>query len=132
MRRHIAYTMINILGLSVGLVASFLILLWVQDEMRYDRFHEDVDQLCRDLRTARYGDGQVYTFAAITAKLDEVLDEEFPEISMGVLQGWEENMTFSRDDLVFREAGRHAGKDYRVDSPSVTPNQVQHYQDCQD
>ncbi len=112
MRRHLAYTSINILGLSVGLLASFLILLWVQDELHHDQFHTDVDQIYRVMRTSRYGDGQVYTFASVTKKLDEVLDEEFPEITMGALQGWPENMTFSKDGVVFRESGRHGGKDY--------------------
>ena len=112
MRRHLAYSVINILGLTVGLAASFLILLWVQDELSYDTSLEDVDQIYRVMRIARYGDGQVYTFSAVTAKLDDVLDEEFPEITMGVLQSWGQNMSFSRGDNVFRESGRHAGPDY--------------------
>jgi len=112
MRRHKGYTLINILGLSVGLMVSFTILLWVQDELSYDRFHEDSDQLYRVMRTARYGDGQVYTFPAITYRLDSVLDEEYPEIEMGALQGWPEELTFTRNNLTFRESGRHAGVDY--------------------
>ena len=112
MRRHLAYSIINVLGLTVGLVASFLILLWVQDELNHDTSLENREQIYRVMRTARYGDGQVYTFPAITAKLDGVLDEEFPEIEMAALHSWEQNMAFSRGEVTFRESGRHGGIDY--------------------
>lgn len=39
------YTAINVLGLSVSLAAVMLILLWVQDERSYDRFHADFDRI---------------------------------------------------------------------------------------
>lgn len=38
--RQKGYSLINILGLATGLACTFLILLWVQDELSYDRFHE--------------------------------------------------------------------------------------------
>ncbi|MEM9672277.1 MAG: ABC transporter permease, partial [Bacteroidota bacterium] len=39
------YSFINILGLSIGLTCSILILLWVQDEMSFDSFHPKKDKL---------------------------------------------------------------------------------------
>ena len=33
------YSFINISGLTVGLAVGILILLWVQDELSFDRFH---------------------------------------------------------------------------------------------
>ncbi|TJZ61295.1 FtsX-like permease family protein [Sphingobacterium olei] len=39
------YTIINILGLSISLATSILIILWVQDERSFDRFHSDYTQL---------------------------------------------------------------------------------------
>ena len=61
MRRHKAYSLINVLGLAVGLAASFLILLWVQDELSYDQFPDEVEQIYRVMRTSRHGVGQVST-----------------------------------------------------------------------
>jgi hypothetical protein len=46
-RRQKAYSMINIAGLSVGLVCCMLILLWVHDEWSSDRFHSHADQIYR-------------------------------------------------------------------------------------
>lgn len=45
--RHKAYSIINISGLAIGMAASILILLWVQNELSYDRFHKNADQIYR-------------------------------------------------------------------------------------
>jgi ABC-type antimicrobial peptide transport system permease subunit len=39
------YTAINILGLSISIATAILILLWVQDEISFDRFHKDFKQI---------------------------------------------------------------------------------------
>ncbi|WP_400262417.1 ABC transporter permease [Sphingobacterium sp. SG20118] len=39
------YTAINILGLSISIAAAILILFWVQDEINYDRFHQDYKRI---------------------------------------------------------------------------------------
>ncbi|WP_432328587.1 ABC transporter permease [Mucilaginibacter sp. P25] len=41
------YSVINISGLAIGLAASILILLWVQNELSYDMFHKNAAQLYR-------------------------------------------------------------------------------------
>jgi putative ABC transport system permease protein len=45
--RHKAYSLLNISGLAIGMTCSILILLWVQNELSYDRFHANVNQLYR-------------------------------------------------------------------------------------
>jgi hypothetical protein len=47
LQRNTVYSFINVTGLSIGLACSILILLWVADEMSYDRFHANYDQVCR-------------------------------------------------------------------------------------
>ena len=39
--KHGLYSLINIKGLSLGLAVGILILLWVQDEFSFDRFHKN-------------------------------------------------------------------------------------------
>jgi putative ABC transport system permease protein len=43
--KHKRYTLINILGLGIGLACFILIMLWVQDELSYDRFHKNCDDI---------------------------------------------------------------------------------------
>jgi predicted permease len=52
--RHKAYSILNISGLAIGMAASILILLWVQNELSYDRFNENADRTYRI--TANAGD----------------------------------------------------------------------------
>lgn len=52
--RYKAYSFINICGLAISMAASILILLWVQNELSYDRFHKNSGRLYRI--TANAGD----------------------------------------------------------------------------
>jgi len=45
--RHKAYSAINISGLAIGMAASILILLWVQNELSFDKFHTNAGQIYR-------------------------------------------------------------------------------------
>jgi len=45
--RNKAYTFINIGGLSVGMACTILILLWVKDELSYDKFNKSASQIYR-------------------------------------------------------------------------------------
>ena len=44
------YSLLNVAGLAVGLVSSFLIVLFIVDEMSYDRYHKDADRVYRVAR----------------------------------------------------------------------------------
>jgi len=44
-KRHKVYSLINIAGLTIGMTCVVLLLLWVQDELSYDNFHEKIDDI---------------------------------------------------------------------------------------
>jgi putative ABC transport system permease protein len=75
--RHKLYSFINIAGLAVGMSCTILILLWVNDEISYDRFHENGNNLYRIAFTNEQMDfyGDVHP-----APLAEFLEDNFPEI----------------------------------------------------
>jgi len=47
LRKHKGYTFINITGLAVGLACCLLIVLFVRDELSYDRYHDNADRIYR-------------------------------------------------------------------------------------
>ncbi len=47
LRKHKVYSLINISGLAIGMACCILILLFVSDELSYDRFHEKRDRIYR-------------------------------------------------------------------------------------
>ncbi|MFX0052972.1 MAG: ABC transporter permease [Candidatus Hermodarchaeota archaeon] len=75
-RRNKGYSFINIFGLAVGIASCLLILLWVQDELSYDKFHDKADRLYRVARVI--GDSKNERTPAILAP---TLKDEFPEVS---------------------------------------------------
>jgi putative ABC transport system permease protein len=79
-KKNKVYSFINISGLAVGMACCILILLWVKDELSFDRFHENADMIYRV--TDRYPDSSAgYRSTAVSAwPLAEALKTDFPEI----------------------------------------------------
>ncbi len=59
--RQKGYSIINILGLAIGMACSILILLWVLHELSYDRFNEKSDRIYRLVQTQYYSTGPLTT-----------------------------------------------------------------------
>jgi len=78
-RRHKGYSFINIVGLAIGMACCILILLWVQDELSFDRFHENKDQIFRVVSEDNTTD-RAYIIWRTSPPLGPALKEEFPEI----------------------------------------------------
>jgi putative ABC transport system permease protein len=56
--RHRAFTILNVLGLSVGVAASLLLFMVVRYELSFDKFHADSDRIYRLVRSQVYPSGQ--------------------------------------------------------------------------
>ena len=62
--RNSVYSFINIAGLSIGLASCILILLWVANELSYDSFHKNSDQLGQVWVNATY-DGSINSYNSV-------------------------------------------------------------------
>ena len=78
-KRHKAFSFINIAGLAIGMACCILIFLWVQDELRFDQFHENGDNLYIVGTRMRLGSRMAITTGTPPA-LGPALKEEYPEI----------------------------------------------------
>jgi putative ABC transport system permease protein len=95
-RKQKAYSFINIAGLAIGLAACLLILLWVKDELSYDKFHEKADRIYLLALSDEIGgassDLAVTPFAAAPAFAAEIPEIEtcvrlFEDSPMAVVEG---------------------------------------------
>ena len=80
LKKHRTYTLINIFGLAIGLSAFILILLYLQFEISYDRFHENTDSIYRVcIRKLQEGrlEGESHIF---TPPIGPDMKNEFPEV----------------------------------------------------
>ncbi len=83
LKRHKIYSFINISGLAVGMACCVLILLWISDEIRFDRFHEQTENIYRVINDLNYGpNSQLTTGTAFP--LGPAMKEEIPEIKEAV------------------------------------------------
>jgi putative ABC transport system permease protein len=78
--RYKAFTAINILGLSIGLACSILIYIWIKDELSFDRYHENAENIYRVYEKQYYSGGETFMVFATPEPLAKALKQDIPEI----------------------------------------------------
>lgn len=84
LRKDPVPTVINVGGLAVGMACCLWLLMFVEHEWSYDRFHEGADRIVRINQERMRGDGSVSKSALVPPPLGPTLDETVPEIDTTV------------------------------------------------
>ena len=79
LNRQKGYSFINVMSLSLGIACALLILLYIRDELSYDRFHEKADRIYRVISEERDRD-QVIRTAEVMMPTVKFMREDFPEV----------------------------------------------------
>jgi putative ABC transport system permease protein len=111
LRRHSAYSILNILGMAVGLTCSFLILLWVNDEWSYDRNFENADELYRVIEDQHLQAGNGSMIVPSPGALALSLKNEYPEI-IRAARVCPSPLTLKKGDEFIEEMVTTADKDF--------------------
>ena len=106
--RHKSYTLINVLGLTVGLVTSIFIFLWIIDELSFDRFHSNTDRIFKVMVNNTYPDGKIETYPATPAKLKDVIVQEIPEVELAAQYSMETEWLVMHETKAYNEIGIYA------------------------
>jgi putative ABC transport system permease protein len=77
--RNKFYTSINIIGLAVGLATCLLIILFVMDELSYDRYNLKADRIYRINNDIKFGGNHV-DLSVAAAPMGPAMVKEFPEV----------------------------------------------------
>ncbi len=85
-KRFKASFAINLIGLSSGLAAAFLIFMWVNDELSIDTFHENEKQLYQVMQNLNRTNG-IQTITSTPVPLARALEEEMSEVEMATTVG---------------------------------------------
>ena len=104
-------SLINIIGLTVGLTCAFFIYLWVQDEYSIDKFHEKDDRLYQVMNLQTYANGESVS-SSNPGLLGESLKADFPDIRYSATTTWIYPALLSYENTFLRKNGYHAGKDF--------------------
>ena len=77
------FSLINLMGLTLGLSAFWLITLYIADELSYDQFQEKADRIYRVVHHASWEGGN-FDLAPTSAPFAPALKARFPEIQEAV------------------------------------------------
>ena len=73
------FSAINIGGLSLGIIVSILIALWIQDELSFNKDHENYDRLVQVLRK-EVDEGATYINSSLVGQVGVYMQETYPTI----------------------------------------------------
>src|SRR6476619_7033565 len=73
--RNKAFSLTNLLGLTIGITCTVLIFLWVQDELGYDKFHDNYNSIYKVMANRDFNN-QVFTDENMVLPLAKSLQEK--------------------------------------------------------
>jgi putative ABC transport system permease protein len=108
--KHKGTSLINIVGLAIGIACSILILLFVTHELGYDKFHEKADRIYRLAVRASIGDTKINQTYSSSETFRRLL-ADFPEIEVGV-----KFLNLGRTPVIVDEKTFYESRFFAVDS----------------
>lgn len=100
--RHPSYTGINVVGLSIGIAASLLLLLFVKNEITFDQRHDKADRIYRAWVLEDYGEDQQFFNTTTPVPLGPALASGIPEVET-VVRFDRLTDTVRKDEIRFNE-----------------------------
>ena len=82
--RNIGFSITNILGLAIGMICTILILLWVQDELGYNKFHADYDHIYKVMANRDFNN-QIFTDENMVLPLAKAIETGSPQVKNAVV-----------------------------------------------
>jgi len=112
LKRNKVYSFINIAGLSIGLACCMLIVLYMKDEVSFDKFHQKGDQIFRLTRDEYFPDGKLFNTDGNTGMMPgPAFASELPEIASFVrIQGALSAVKIGNN--VFEQEGMYADSNF--------------------
>ncbi|HUC79275.1 MAG TPA: ABC transporter permease, partial [Flavisolibacter sp.] len=110
-RKNKSFSAINLLGLTIGMTCTMLILLWVADEWQWDRFHPNHENIYH-VRVNRNFNGEVTTDITTPFPLAAALKANFPEVKNAITDnvGGEQVLKFNQ--TIIKQRGVTVSDDY--------------------
>jgi ABC-type antimicrobial peptide transport system permease subunit len=86
-RKTPGFSAINILGLAIGLASAMIMLIWIENEISYDQFHEKRDRLFEAWNRFAFS-GETQCWNTTPKVLGPTLVKDFPEVERMARMDW--------------------------------------------
>lgn len=80
MLKHFGYSILNILGLTIGISSALFLIIYVTDEVSYDRYHEKADRIYRVSSKITETDDQ-FTWVVAQIPFGPQVVQDYPEVT---------------------------------------------------
>ena len=100
-KRNKGFSLINVFGLAVGMAACLFILLWVKDEISFNRFHDNIDNIYLTVSERVNYRGEF--FGTTPVPLAEPLKNNYPEISKVVRFQFRSDTLVRYEEKIFND-----------------------------
>ncbi|NIM12551.1 MAG: FtsX-like permease family protein [Candidatus Aminicenantes bacterium] len=100
--RHKGYSFINIAGLAIGMACCILLVVYINSELSFDKYHENADRIYRLCVHNKIGGTEV-TGSASNATAALALRDGYPEVVNTVRFGWMSRPVVKYKDKQFLE-----------------------------
>jgi putative ABC transport system permease protein len=102
LRRHKTYSFINIFGLSIGIACTLFMMMWVVDELSWDKFHKNADVLFRIEQDQPNPQGNFHVNLT-PFPMGPALKEEIPEVANSTRMVFPGTILMRSDEKLFYE-----------------------------
>ncbi|MEA1898084.1 MAG: ABC transporter permease, partial [Bacteroidota bacterium] len=101
-RKDLFYSIFNIVGLTIGIASSLFLLLYILDELNYDRYHEQSENIYRVVSHISEPD-DAFDWLVAQVPFAPKVKEDYPEVEEYVRFIEMGNTLFIKDDIRFYE-----------------------------
>ncbi|MBA4144488.1 MAG: ABC transporter permease [Cytophaga sp.] len=110
LQRNLAYSLINVIGLSIGIASSILILLWVYDEISYDTHFTNYN-LIHQVKLNTTTETEIITRAQVPMPLKDVLESQDSRVDKSCIT-IRQNALLTVGDKKMNKVGLDAGESF--------------------
>jgi len=100
--RNKGFAAINLLGMTIGMTCTILILLWVRSEVSYDKFHENYDDIYTVIANRDFNN-RVFTDYNMVLPLASALENASPQIKHAVVTTQGYDITLRYNDVLLQQ-----------------------------
>ena len=102
--RNKGFSLTNLLGLTIGMTCTILILLWVQDELSYNKFQANYNDIHQVMAVRKF-DGKVFTDDAIVFPLASEAEKNLPAVKNAVVTSYSESHVLADGEKKLKKNG---------------------------
>lgn len=108
--RNKGFSALNIVGLSIGLAVTTLILVWINFELSYDQFHVNKDNIY-EVNNQYMVEGEIWTWNSTPKIMGPTIKNDYPEVEHAVRVD-NIDVLFSKDDKRIKASGGIVDADF--------------------